>query len=185
MRGIKATVGATTVMTFFGLVVLILAFLPRFASTNSSMPSILVFATTLPSAVLTIATIILTAASKSNEPVTDTVQTWTCRWTDYAKTHGGLGSSQNNVPSNFGSMCTQSRFAFYGLIPIFILQLFLLLASAIGALAMLCSSKKDRSEEGGMTPIKEQQAVMAGMPAYEMDYRTGKHGPVVNSYDVA
>lgn len=29
MRGIKATIGSTTVMTFFGLVVLVMAFLPR------------------------------------------------------------------------------------------------------------------------------------------------------------
>lgn len=72
------------------------------------MPSLLIFATTLPSAVLTLATIILTTALNHNEPVTDTIQTWTCRWTDYAKSHGGLGSTQNDVPKNFGSMCTAS-----------------------------------------------------------------------------
>ena len=50
---------------------------------------------------------------------------------------------------------------------------------------MLCSSKKLGSEEGGMTPIKEQPSKMASVPAYEMDYRSGKNGPVVNTYGVA
>ena len=49
---------------------------------------------------------------------------------------------------------------------------------------MLCSSKKNKSE-GGLTPIKEHSEVMAGMPAYEMDYRGGKNGTVVNSYGMA
>ena len=72
------------------------------------MPSLLLFATTLPSAILTLVTIILTASLNRNEPVTDTIQTWTCRWSDYAKAHGGFGSSQNDVPSDFGTICSQS-----------------------------------------------------------------------------
>ena len=70
------------------------------------------------------------------------------------------------------------------MIPMFILQVFLLLMSAVGALAMLCTSRKHKAEDGGMTPIKEQPETMAGIPAYELDYRSGKNGPVVNSYGV-
>ncbi|KAI9705711.1 MAG: hypothetical protein M1820_005121 [Bogoriella megaspora] len=182
-KGIKATVGATSAIVFFGIVVLVMAFLPRFASSKSSVPSLLVFATTLPAAVLTITTIILTASLNNNAPVTDTIQTWTCRWSDYAATHGGSGASQNNVPNDFKKMCTESRFAFYGLIPLFILQVILLFASAVGFVAMLCSSGR-KSEDGGMTPIKEQPESMGGVPAYEMDYRSGKSGSQVNTYGV-
>jgi hypothetical protein len=90
-----------------------------------------------------------------------------------------LGSILHSDTSKTNSI--NQRFVFYGFIPLLILQALLLLASAVGVVAMLCTKRSKSTDEGGMTPIKEAGAV----PAYEMDYRSGKQGAQIHAYNVA
>lgn len=59
-------------------------------------------------------------------PERDTLQTWTCSWvSDPSAVQQGLSSS-------FTTTCGATRTAFYGIIPLFLLQLALIICAAIG-----------------------------------------------------
>ncbi|WPH03348.1 Hypothetical protein R9X50_00622600 [Acrodontium crateriforme] len=62
--------------------------------------------------------LIFTAVLNHRSPMTDTIQTWTCRWT--------TSLSRDGAPDNFNTLCNETRFAFYTMIPLFVLQAILL-----------------------------------------------------------
>lgn len=80
--------------------------------------------------------LIFTAVLNHRSPTTDTMQTWTCRWSNSSVSRG------DGAPDSFNTLCNQTvslymlsticwltgsqRFAFYTTIPLFILQAILL-----------------------------------------------------------
>ncbi|SMQ48238.1 unnamed protein product [Zymoseptoria tritici ST99CH_3D7] len=73
----------------------------------------------------------------------DTLQTWTCMWKDVPN---------QSVPEQFGTMCQQTRFAFYATIPSFIFQLSLLGMAVYGLFAA-----RPQTSSGGFGAEKEHE----------------------------
>ncbi|EMC92048.1 hypothetical protein BAUCODRAFT_115337 [Baudoinia panamericana UAMH 10762] len=59
--------------------------------------------------------IIFPTILRYHAPGRDTLQTWACRW-----------NGSNGSPAMFSSICSETRFAFYTTIPVFVIQLLLL-----------------------------------------------------------
>ncbi|KAK5128882.1 hypothetical protein LTR85_000215 [Meristemomyces frigidus] len=87
----------------------------------SSLPAnIIVLTSALLSTVCALVAVIFPTILNQHAPTKDTLQTWTCRWNSASITQG------QGPPSEFGTLCQETRFAFYTSVPLFMLQLLLL-----------------------------------------------------------
>ncbi|KAK4545361.1 hypothetical protein LTR36_003541 [Oleoguttula mirabilis] len=95
----------------------------------SALPAnIIVLTSALLSTICALVALIFPTILNQHAPTTDTLQTWTCRWNSASISQG------QGPPSQFGTICQESRFAFFTTIPVFIIQL-LLLGTAVYAIA--------------------------------------------------
>ncbi|KAK5166665.1 uncharacterized protein LTR77_008209 [Saxophila tyrrhenica] len=97
--------------------------------------------------------LIFTTVLNWRAPHRDTLKTWTCRWSNVPRSLYSLGP-----PEQFHDLCQKTRFAYFSLIPLFILQVALL---GLGIWALF-SKRPQRSghrelEKGGDYPLSNVQ----------------------------
>jgi hypothetical protein len=72
-----------------------------------------------------------------NTPDLDTIQTWTCRYQKQHPTPQDMSVPSNMGNGNFKSLCTESKFALYGT-----LVVFLLLGASMGLILVTWMAEK-------------------------------------------
>ncbi|GAB7341780.1 hypothetical protein MBLNU457_g0111t1 [Dothideomycetes sp. NU457] len=95
-------------------------------------------------------------------PGRDTMQTWTCRWAEDSSTITAISSG---VPSNFGRLCTESKFAYFTSIPIMLLQISIL---GLTIWSLLTTRKVTREgKENSSDSDREPAVTVVELPKYE------------------
>ncbi|KAK5733354.1 hypothetical protein LTR17_009726 [Elasticomyces elasticus] len=112
-RELHALVGTATAIVVLDAV-LVAALFVRALPAN-----IIVLAASLLSTICSLVAVIFPTLLNQHAPTRDTLQTWTCRWSN---TSIDLGRG----PSGFNALCQETRFAFYSTIPVFLIQIFVL-----------------------------------------------------------
>jgi hypothetical protein len=123
VHGTKALVGASTTTFVLSAVFLVMALVPHFKLTQKyTTRALLALATTLPSALVTLVTVIYVHILNHDSPEMDTIQTWTCKY----KNDQPVEQQTVELPSGMGngafkSLCSESKFAVYGMLVVFLL----------------------------------------------------------------
>ncbi|KAK0775640.1 hypothetical protein LTR38_015779 [Friedmanniomyces endolithicus] len=114
-------------------------------------PNFIALASALLSTVCSLIAVVFPALLNTHAPRRDTLQTWTCRWssTAFDSGDGRAGSG----PTGFGTLCHETRFAFYTTIPVFLLQLLLL---GIAVYTLMTSGRLRSQPKGSIFSGKEK-----------------------------
>ncbi|KAF2148342.1 hypothetical protein K461DRAFT_297768 [Myriangium duriaei CBS 260.36] len=129
-RGLKAAIGASVVVLVLDGVILVTSF-----SNHARRNIIRLIAATL-ATIAAAVELIYPAVLNQRAPATDTMQTWTCRWSD------SVTPVSAGFPNDFPAICRQSKFVSYGAVPLFVLQM-VVLGVSIWALT---KEEQDRKE---------------------------------------
>ncbi|KAF2726073.1 hypothetical protein K431DRAFT_280106 [Polychaeton citri CBS 116435] len=113
LRGLQTSVGvcsATVLLNAFSLASMVV---PKLPGSN-----IVGLATGLLASALVVASVILQAViNNPTEGGRDTLQTWSCQWEA-----AWFGKGGNPRPKHFESLCIETKFSYYGSIPLLLLQ---------------------------------------------------------------
>jgi len=118
----KTAIGTGAAIALMNLVLVVLMSIPKLDSLKSN--SLLATGISLPSILLAVASMVVSNLMDEKSSNTDTIRTWTCRFSNNPSQTMGLPSSVTN--DNFDTLCKESTFDFYAMIPILILQAVLL-----------------------------------------------------------
>ncbi|KAK0285047.1 hypothetical protein LTR35_005247 [Friedmanniomyces endolithicus] len=127
-RELHALLGTATAIVVLNAVLI----LPLFVRALPA-PTFIALASALLSTVCSLIAVVFPALLNTHAPRRDTLQTWTCRWSSTAFDSGA--GRAGSGPTGFGTLCHETRFAFYTTIPVFLLQL-LLLGAAVYTLVL-------------------------------------------------
>ena len=75
----------------------------------------------LPSFLLSLVTVIWAHVLNRGAPNIDTIQTWTCKYRNSSPLRQDLVVPSNMGNSNFARVCSESKFALYGTLVVFLL----------------------------------------------------------------
>ncbi|KAF2466399.1 uncharacterized protein BDR25DRAFT_78006 [Lindgomyces ingoldianus] len=122
VAGTKALIGSAASVFVLSTVFLVLALVPSFNLVNRpTLRALLAIGTTIPSALVTLVTVIYAHILNNDTPELDTIQTWTCKYKNSQPLQQDLGMPANMGNGSFGSLCKQSKFALYGTLTVFLL----------------------------------------------------------------
>jgi len=76
--------------------------------------------------VLAVISLIVTYQMNSRGPRTDTLETWTCRWSHPAVGNATAGNKMND---DFGTLCTETLFGLFGMIALMVMVAIFLISS--------------------------------------------------------
>ncbi|RMY99350.1 hypothetical protein D0864_04075 [Hortaea werneckii] len=114
-RELDALIGTSAAVVILNLVLIAALFVQKLPT------SLLLFISSSLSTVCALVAIAFPATLNAHAPRRDTLRSWTCRWSNTLITQG------SGPPAQFDVICRETRFAFYTTIPLFLLQLLLLL----------------------------------------------------------
>lgn len=132
-------------------------------ASRPTLRALLTMGITFPTAIITLATIVYAHVLNAQAPQGDTIQTWTCRLQSDVTMQSTPQSSFSNNAS-FSSLCGESKFALYGTLVVFILEV-LSFGVAIGG--WIAEKLAER---------KQKKAYRDGIDSLEMGSREGKEG---------
>ncbi|ORY13836.1 hypothetical protein BCR34DRAFT_480313 [Clohesyomyces aquaticus] len=120
--GTKALIGSAVSVLILSTVFLVFALVPKLNLANRpTLRALLAIGTTLPSALVTLVTIIYAHILNHDSPELDTIQTWTCKYKNSRPMDQDISMPSNMGNGSFGSLCHQSKFALYGTLTVFLL----------------------------------------------------------------
>ncbi|KAK1808354.1 hypothetical protein LTR12_017297 [Friedmanniomyces endolithicus] len=114
-------------------------------------PTFIALASALLSTVCSLIAVVFPALLNTHAPRRDTLQTWTCRWSSTAFDNGA--GRAGSGPTGFGTLCHETRFAFYTTIPVFLLQRLLL---GIAVYTLMTSGRSRSQPKGSIFSGKEK-----------------------------
>jgi len=94
-------------------------------------------ATLLPSALLSLVTVIYAHILNNNSPDRDTIQTWTCKYKNGRALEQDIELLDDMGNGNFGVLCRESKFALWGT-----LVVFLILGAGVGLIFVTWAADK-------------------------------------------
>ncbi|KAF2757186.1 hypothetical protein EJ05DRAFT_487153 [Pseudovirgaria hyperparasitica] len=146
VNGTKMLLGSAVVVMLLNAVYLVISFLPNFnLATRPTFRAFITLCTVLPSAFLTISAVALAHVLNHNSPDVDTIQTWTCKF-------GARDDSVSvKAPSDisnaaFPKLCTESKFALYTTLVIFLLQGITVALTVVGWIAEQLAKRKQTKD---------------------------------------
>ncbi|KAF2143308.1 uncharacterized protein K452DRAFT_307459 [Aplosporella prunicola CBS 121167] len=138
VRGTNVLIGAGAVATVVNLTFIALCLLPKLNLTErTTLRAFITITLIFPSALISFITVIYVHVINHSAPDTETIQTWTCKVKGQKPGPGSgrLASAISN--GDFGRLCTESKFALYTTLVIFLLQT----AMLVGAIVTWCVEK--------------------------------------------
>ncbi|KAF2120091.1 hypothetical protein BDV96DRAFT_486061 [Lophiotrema nucula] len=122
VRGTKAIIGSATTSLVLSLVFLVFALVPTFRlKEKHTLRALVALGTALPSSLVALVTVIYVHILNNDAPELDTIQTWTCKYKNSQPLQQDIVLPSNMGNGNFKSLCTQSQFALYGTLTVFLL----------------------------------------------------------------
>ncbi|KAF2124705.1 hypothetical protein P153DRAFT_370621 [Dothidotthia symphoricarpi CBS 119687] len=147
-QGTKGLVASSVVTLVFSGAFLVMSLVPKFALRQKyTLRALLSLATTLPSMILALITVIWAHILNNNAPEFETIQTWTCKYKNGKPLKQDIAVSSNVGNSNFGSLCNESKFALYGTLIVFLLLGLSMVITMVTWLADKWVSRQARKEE--------------------------------------
>lgn len=145
--GTKALVGSSAATMMLSVVFLMFALIPRFNLSNKyTTRALLGLGTILPSALITLVTVIYVHILNHDAPERDTIQTWTCKYKNDRPVEQSV-----DVPSELGNqafkgLCNESKFALYGTLVVFLILGLNTVVTFVTWLADKWSARRERKE---------------------------------------
>lgn len=124
--GVKTTIGTASGVLLLNLVFLILFFVPRFKFLPKA-DALIAGGLSIPCILLSVGAIVVSTQINSRKNA-DTIQTWACRWKSVFGDHSTPSSVSNG---DFGALCTESHFAYWGMVAVLGLEVALFGSSLI------------------------------------------------------
>jgi hypothetical protein len=151
IHGTKALIASAAVSLVLSGTFLALSLIPKVNLPNRpTLRALAAIGSAVPSALLTLATVIYTHILNNQAPQLDTIQTWTCKYKNSQPLEQDMVMPNNMGNSNFKSLCHQSKFALYGTLVVMLLLMGSMGLSVLGWGADKWTARKERqgSEAG-------------------------------------
>ncbi|KAH8728197.1 hypothetical protein GQ44DRAFT_724723 [Phaeosphaeriaceae sp. PMI808] len=121
-HGTKALIASSAVTFVLSGAFLAMSLIPKFNLRQKyTLRALISLGTILPCFLLTLMTVVWAHVLNRNTPEIDTIQTWTCRYKGSVSTPQDMSVPSNLGNSSFKSLCSESRFALYGTLIVFLL----------------------------------------------------------------
>jgi len=154
-QGTKALLASSVVTLVLSAVFLVLSLIPKLALRQKyTLRALISLGTNLPCFLLTLITVIWARILNSNTPGRDTIQTWTCRYKNDRSTPQDMSVPAHLSNGMFGSLCTESKFALYGTLTVFLLLGFSMVVTMVTWLADKWAARQQRKEVGEMGSVR-------------------------------
>jgi len=122
VSGTKALVGASAATFVLATVYLVAALVPKVdLKAKYTLRALLSLGTTLPACLVTLVTVIYVHILNHDSPEMDTIQTWTCKYKNDQPEDQDISLPSNMGNGAFKSVCSESKFALYGTLIVFLL----------------------------------------------------------------
>ncbi|OCK84275.1 hypothetical protein K432DRAFT_320713 [Lepidopterella palustris CBS 459.81] len=159
----SALIGSAASVVVLNAVFLIFSLVPRFnPSKRPTLRVLLALGTALPGALVTLCTVIYAHILNHNSPEIDTIETWTCRYKNDKPLQQDMSLASSMSNGNFGSLCTESKFALYGT-----LVVFLILSMSLGVSVVVWLADKWAERQRGKEWQDTNNVEMGGnVPKY-------------------
>lgn len=134
---------------------------PQFALRQKyTLRALVSLSTILPSILITLVTVIWAHVLNNNAPEYDTIQTWTCKYKNGEPLKQDRAMPKNMGNSNFDGLCTESKFALYGTLVVFLLLGVNMAVTMVTWLADKWASRQARKEEEGSVAEGSEKSEM-------------------------
>jgi len=124
--GTSATIGTAATVLVLNLIFAVVSLFPKLHLVQSpKLSAMFTMLVSVPSFLLALFDIIFAHVLNthtSGSTQRDTIQTWTCRFKNVKPEADSLALDHNMSNALFGRLCEESRFAFYALIPLILIQ---------------------------------------------------------------
>lgn len=139
-QGTKALIASSVITLVLSAAFLILSLLPKVSFSNicklqlsnintmqfnlrqkHTLRTLIAFGASLPAFLLTLMTVVWAHVLNHNAPDLDTIQTWTCRYQNQHSLPQDTKFPSNMGNGSFKSLCSESKFALYGTLVVFLL----------------------------------------------------------------
>ncbi|KAF2735640.1 hypothetical protein EJ04DRAFT_190243 [Polyplosphaeria fusca] len=147
VQGTKALIGSSTTTFVLCIAFIVLTVIPQLnLAAKPTLRALLSLCLALPSALLTLVTVIYTHILNNDSPDLDTIQTWTCKYKNAQPLDQDMALPTNMGNGNFGSLCKESKFALYGTLVVFLMLSANMGLSVVTWLADKWSARQTRKE---------------------------------------
>ncbi|KAF2843825.1 hypothetical protein M501DRAFT_1006262 [Patellaria atrata CBS 101060] len=145
-RGTNTIIGSGAALFFLNLIHIVVTFIPKLNLLNHpTHRALLTFAICLPACLISLSTVVYAHILNGNSPNLDTIQTWTCRFKN-AKQADEFNISASESNNTFATLCSESKFALYGTLIVFLIQGLMLFVAIVGWVVEKWAQRKNNKE---------------------------------------
>ncbi|KAK7716867.1 hypothetical protein SLS57_006550 [Botryosphaeria dothidea] len=161
VRGTNALIGAGAVITILNLAFIGLCLLPKLnLRERTTARAFITLGLAFPTLFVAFGCFVYAAVLNKNSPEVETIQTWTCKFKGKRPSDASISVPSSISNSEFDRLCSESKFALYATLVVFLLQGFMLVIAVFGWCIEKWYARKARKQidnEGGSVEMNDKE----------------------------